>query len=103
VIADELANLPSSATVDPRQLRAVLGVVHAQMVAALWLSLGMIFAFAMVSCLAFGWRRPALACGFFYSLTLCFLANGHAQILGPIGGAIAVMGFIWPQRKFQQN
>ena len=103
MIADEISNLPSSGTIDPRQLRVVLGVVHAQMVAALWLSLGMICAFAMVSCVAFGWRRPALACGFSYSLTLCFLSNGHAQILGPVGCAIAVMGFFWPQRKFQQN
>ena len=80
-----------------------MGVVHAQMVAALWLSLGMVFAFATVSCLALGWRRPALACGFSYSLTLCFLSNGHAQILGPVGCAVAVMGFIWPQRKFRKD
>jgi len=97
------AGLDSSGTLDPQQLRAVLSVVQAQLVAALWLSLGMVLAFATVACLAFAWRRPALACGFGYSLTLCFLSNGHAQILGPVGCAVALLGFFWPRRRWQRN
>jgi hypothetical protein len=89
----------TSGTLDPFQLKAMLNVVHAQVVAALWLSLGMVLAFAAVTCIAFSWRRPALACGFGYSLTLCFLSNGHAQILGPMGCAIALVGFLWPEKK----
>jgi hypothetical protein len=92
-----VANLPDP--LDPQKLAAVLAAVHAQVVAALWLSAGMILAFAAIGCMALAWRRSALACGFGYSLTLCFLANGHAQLLGPAGCAIALTGFLWPQRK----
>jgi hypothetical protein len=103
-VTTDLAPLVENpAVVDPQQLRAVLSVVHAQIVAALWLSLGMIFAFGTVGCVAFAWRRPALACGFSYSLTLCFLSNGHAQILGPAGCAIALLGFFWPRRPSPGN
>jgi len=84
---------------DARLLGALLSAVHAQLVAALWLSLGMIVGVAGIACLAFGWRRPALACGFAYSLTLCFLTNGHAQILGPAGCAVALLGFFRPQGR----
>ena len=44
-------------------------------------------------------RRAALAAGFLYSLTLCFVHNGHAQLLGPLGCAVAVTGFLWPRRS----
>lgn len=84
---------------DPQRLAAVLAAVHAQVVAALWLSAGMILAFAAIGCIALAWRRPALVCGFGYSLTLCFLTNGHAQLLGPAGCAVALTGFFWPRRK----
>jgi hypothetical protein len=91
------ADLPEA--LDPQKLAAVLAAVHAQVVAALWLSAGMILAFAAIGCISLAWRRAALACGFGYSLTLCFLANGHAQLLGPAGCAVALTGFLWPQRK----
>jgi hypothetical protein len=91
----------SPGTLDPQQLRAVLIVVHSQIVAALWLSIGMILGFASVTCMAFAWRRPALVCGFAYSFTLCFLSNGHARILGPVGCATALLGFFWPRNKFR--
>ena len=84
---------------DPQKLAAVLTAVHAQVVTALWLSAGMILALAMIACVATGGRRLALGFGFGYSLTLCFLSNGHAQYLGPAGCAVALLGLIWPQRR----
>ncbi len=95
---DDLAD-----ALDPQKLAAVLATVHAQIVTALWLSAGMILAFAAVTCVALAWRRSALACGFGYFLTLCFLSNGHAQFLGPAGCAVALAGFLWPQRKSSQG
>jgi hypothetical protein len=83
----------------PPRLAALIATVHAQLVAALWLSAGMVLAFAAIACIALGWRRPALTLGFGYSLTLCFLANGHAQLLGPAGCAVALAGFLWPRRR----
>ncbi len=91
------ADLPDE--LEPQKLAAVLAAVHAQVAAALWLSAGMILAFAAIGCIALAWRRPALACGFGYSLTLCFLTNGHAQLLGPTGCAVALAGFLWPQGR----
>jgi len=85
--------------IDPQRLAAVLTAVHAQIATALWLSAGMLLAFAAIACMALAWRRSALACGFGYSITLCFLSNGHAQLLGPAGCAVALTGFFWPQRK----
>jgi hypothetical protein len=84
---------------DPQRLAAVLAAVHAQVATALWLSAGMLLAFAAIACVALAWRRAALACGFGYSLTLCFLSNGHAQLLGPAGCALALTGFLWPRKK----
>ena len=92
---------PAVSPPDLPQLPDVLGAVQAQVVAALWLSFGMICAFAAIVCVALSWRRAALVCGFFYSLTLCFLSNGHAQVLGPIGGAVALTGLFWPRGKFR--
>lgn len=86
-------------TLDPQRLAAVLTAVHAQVATALWLSAGMILAFAAIACLALAWRRPALALAFCYSVTLCFLSNGYAQYLGPAGCAVALTGFLWPQRR----
>ena len=91
---DDLAD-----ALDPQKLAAVLTAVHAQIVTALWLSAGMILAFAAIACMALAWRRSALACGFGYSLTLCFLSNGHAQFLGPAGCAVALTGFFWPRGR----
>ncbi len=84
---------------DPQKLHAVLDAVHEQVATALWLSAGMLCAFAAIGCIAFAWRRAALCCGLLYSATLCFVHNGHAQILGPVGCGIALMGFFWPARK----
>jgi hypothetical protein len=84
---------------DPQRLQQVLNAVHAQVATALWLSAGMLCAVATIACLAFGWRRPALGCGLLYSATLCFVHNGHAQLLGPAGCGLAVMGFLWPERR----
>ena len=85
--------------IDPEKLRYVLTTVHAQVVVALWLSAGMIFAFASLLCIAFGWRRPALCLGCGYSMTLFFVHNGHALVLGTAGCAVAVIGLLWPQKR----
>jgi 4-amino-4-deoxy-L-arabinose transferase-like glycosyltransferase len=85
--------------VDAQRLHELLGAVHDQVATALWLSVGMVLAIGAISSIAFGWRRAALAAGFLYSLTLCFVHNGHAQLLGPLGCAVAVTGFLWPRRS----
>lgn len=87
------------AQIDPQQFLKVLQEAHDQVTTALWLSAGMLCAFAAIGCMALAWRRAALAFGFFYSLSLCFVRNGHAQILGPLGCAWALMGLFWPRRK----
>ena len=84
---------------DPQELADVLNTVHQQVATALWLSAGMLCAFAAIGCIALAWRRPALCWGFLYCATLCFVHNGHAQILGPVGCGIALTGFFWPQKK----
>jgi len=61
---------------------------------ALWLSAGMVLAVAQTVLLAFGQRRAALSCALLYCVTLCFVRNGHAQILGPVGCAAAVSGLL---------
>jgi len=91
--------LEPPAGLDPAQLAEVLAQVRSQIAAALWLSAGMVLAQAGFACLAAGWRRPALALGLLYSATLCFVPNGHAEILGPVGGAIAVAGLLRPRRS----
>jgi hypothetical protein len=85
--------------IDPVTLQQVLRAVQAQVAAALWLSAGMLCAFGLIVLLACGWRRAALACGLLYSVTLCFVPNGHARILGPCGGAIALLGLFLPGRR----
>jgi hypothetical protein len=85
--------------IDMERLQEVLHIVHAQVAAALWLSAGMILAVGAVACIAFGFRRTALVCGMLYSATLCFVQNGHAQVLGPIGCAISAIGLAWPQKR----
>jgi hypothetical protein len=85
--------------VDSQRLQEVLGAVHEQVATALWLSAGMLLAFGAISFMALGWRRAALFAGFLYSLTLCFVHNGHAQALGPLGCAIAITGFLWPRPR----
>ncbi len=85
--------------VDPQRLSAVLSSVHAQVAAAMWLSAGMICAFGAVACIALRWRVAALALGFCYSLTLCFLSNGYAQLIGPAGCAFAIAGLLWPSER----
>ncbi len=84
---------------DPQKLAYALGVVRDQVATALWLSAGMLFAFAAMACAALNWRRSALVFGVFYFLTLCFVRNGHAQIIGPVGCAMAIAGVFWPGRK----
>jgi hypothetical protein len=85
--------------IDPQQLLKVLQAAHDQVATALWLSAGMLCAFAAIACIALAWRRAALAFGLLYSLTLCFVRNGHAQILGPLGCAWALIGLFWPRGK----
>ncbi len=92
-----------AAPLDPAQLWGVLAAVHAQVVAALWLSAGMGCALAMIASVALGWRRAALAAGFCYSLTLCSFTQGHAQVLGPCGCALSATGFLWPQRPARKG
>lgn len=89
----------SIAPLDPQRLAEVLRIVHGQVAAALLLSAGMILAICAITCMAFGWRRTALAFGFLYSASLCFVHNGHAQILGPAGCALASTGLFWPRRR----
>jgi hypothetical protein len=84
---------------DPQKLSDTLGVVREQVATALWLSAGMICAISAIAAMALGWRRFALLWGFLYSLSLCFVHNGHAQILGPVGCAIAFTGLVWPGKK----
>ena len=85
--------------VDPVTLQHVLRAAQAQVAAALWLSAGMLCAFSLIVSVAWGRRRTALACGLCYSLTLCFVPNGHARILGPCGGAVTLLGFLRPARR----
>jgi hypothetical protein len=84
---------------DPITLHHVLRAAQAQVSAALWLSAGMLCAFGLIVALAAGWRRAALAGGLLYSLTLCFVPVGHARVLGPCGGIIALCGFARPVRR----
>jgi hypothetical protein len=90
-------NLPNE--LDLGKLHQILTLAHDQVVTALWLSSGMVCAFGTIAGIALGWRRAALVGGFLYSLTLCGVRNGHAQILGPLGCAMAFTGFFWPRRK----
>jgi len=85
--------------ISPQRLQDLLRVVHEQVAVALWLSIGMILALGAIACIAFGRRRMALVFGFFYSVSLCFVHNGHAQILGPAGCALASTGLIWPRER----
>jgi hypothetical protein len=85
--------------VDVQRLHEVLGAVHDQIATALWLSAGMVLALGAITGIALGCRRAALIAGFLYSTTLCFVHNGHAQLLGPLGCAVALTGFLWPQRR----
>jgi hypothetical protein len=85
--------------IEPLNLQQILAAAHAQVAAALWLSAGMLCATATILCSAAGWRKAALAWGFLYSGTLCFVHNGHAQILGPVGCAAAAVGWFWPVKN----
>ena len=93
------ASYDREVVLDPQKLGEILRVVHEQVAAALWLSAGMIFAVGAIGCIALGWRRAALLFGLMYSLSLCFVRNGHAQVLGPAGCALAAMGFFWPLKR----
>jgi hypothetical protein len=95
----EDSNIP----INLQRLQEVLQTVHEQVAAALWLSAGMILAVGVIACVAFGGRRMALIFGFLYSVSLCFLHNGHAQILGPVGCALASTGLFWPRRRNSQD
>lgn len=86
-------------SLDPARLQQVLGEVRAQVSAALWLSAGMVLVLGIVVCAAAGLRRPALALGLLYFITLCFVPNGHAQVLGPVGAAAAAAGMLLPARR----
>jgi 4-amino-4-deoxy-L-arabinose transferase-like glycosyltransferase len=87
------------AGIDPQKLHDVLGAVHDQVVTALWLSGGMALAFCSIAAIALRRRRTALAFGLLYSMTLCFVRNGHARLLGPAGCAVAVTGLVLPLRR----
>jgi len=84
---------------EAQNLAQVLAAARDQVATALWLSAGMLCAIAAVACQAAGLRRTGLGCGLLYSATLCFVHNGHAQILGPLGCAIAAVGLAWPARN----
>lgn len=93
----------SAIPIDPQRLQEVLRTVQEQVAAALWLSAGMVMAVGAIACIAFGWRRAALAFGFMYCASLCFVHNGHAQVLGPAGCALALIGFLWPQGRISRH
>jgi hypothetical protein len=78
----------------PAELGALLAAVHAQVAVALWLSCGMLLSVGMLACCAFSWRRAALLLGILYSASLCFVHNGHAQLLGPLGCAVGLAGLV---------
>lgn len=80
------------------ELSPALAAAHGRLVAELWLAAGLHCAVAAIGCLAFNWRRAALACGLAYSATLCFLPAGHGRILGPAGAALALAGLLRPGR-----
>jgi hypothetical protein len=84
-----------AAAPDPRAVGRALDIVRGQVETALWLSAGMVFAFVAVGCMALAWRRAALAFGFLYCLTLCFVRNGHAQLIGPVGCAVSATGLLF--------
>jgi hypothetical protein len=90
---------PPPPGIDPLRLEQVLTEVRAQVAAALWLSAGMLLAFGSTVCLAAGWRRPGLCCALGYAVTLWFVPNGHAQVLGPLGAAVALAGLARPNRR----
>ena len=54
-------------------------------------------AVATIACVAWDRRRAALVCGLLYSASLCFVHNGHAQILGPVGCGAAISGILRPR------
>jgi hypothetical protein len=87
---------------DPERLIQIVATVHSQVCAALWLSAGMILATAMTVCVALDRRRTALALGLGYSTSLCFIQNGHAQVLGPLGVAVSLAGFLWRSPGFRR-
>ena len=93
------SEIPPEGWIDPQRLQDILVTVHTQVAAALWLSAGMILAVASIGCMAWHWRRAALVCGFGYCVTLCFVPNGHAQILGPLGCGAAGAGLAWPRLR----
>jgi hypothetical protein len=97
--------LPDNSTIpiSPQRLQEVMRIVHEQVAVALLLSAGMILAVGAIACIAFGRRRTALIFGFLYSVSLCFVHNGHAQILGPAGCALASAGLFWPRGKSSQH
>ena len=85
--------------IEPQTLQQILAAAQAQVATALWLSAGMVCAVATVLCTAAGWKKAALGWGFVYSFTLCFVHNGHAQILGPLGCTCAALGLVWPKKR----
>ena len=89
---------PSSA-ISPQALQALLLLAREQVATALWLSAGMVCAVASLAANAIGYRRWSLLLGLLYSGTLCFVHNGHAQVLGPLGCTAALAGFAWPGRR----
>lgn len=90
---------PPPEWIDAQRLHEVLRAAHEQVATALWLSAGMVFAFGAILAVALGWRRTSLFAGFLYSSTLCFVHNGHALLLGPLGCAVSLTGFLWPRRR----
>lgn len=93
----------ASTEIDPQKLAEVLTAVQGQIATALWLSAGMLLAFAAIVCGALRWRRAALGFGFCYAFTLCFVHNGHAALLGPTGCAIALAGLLWPNARADES
>jgi hypothetical protein len=89
--------IAAAADLDQQKIAFVLTAVHTQLVTALWLSSGEVLAIVGLICVAFGTRRPALLCGLGYSITLCFVNNGPALILGVLGCVASTLGFLWRQ------
>jgi|HubBroStandDraft_1064217.scaffolds.fasta_scaffold236059_3 hypothetical protein len=85
--------------IDPLVFEKLVQAVRARERSDLLLSSSMIAAVAATACAALSWRRAALAFGFLCSLGLCFVSRGRGPLLGPVGCALALAGFLWPRRS----
>lgn len=85
---------PGAPLPDPPMVAEALAAARDRLATALWLSAGMLCALGSTVCQALSRRRGGLAFALLYGLSLCFVRNGHAQVLGPLGMAAALAGLL---------